>query len=473
MAEIAIAAALAVAGVGVLAPVHRRLPLPAVAAMAFPVGAVVYLFAVTVLVALGRPVEPGVALGLAVAGGVAGLVVALARRTVGRDLVVIFGVAVGAVAGLAWFLRTVHLTRLTIDSMRYLLASVDLRRPEGIEAVFRPDLLKRQLGLPALHALSGLTDRRYMASIGPLFGVSGIGLLGWLVWARTRTWTLVRRVIVVGAVLAFMLSSNRLLFDFFYINTHIEIATLLMIAVGGMWLALVEDEPAWAIPAGLCLAGTILFRPEAPLVVAIVLVPLAASRAGPVARWWFAAPIVAVTGLWYGIVLWNHAIEGSEVSLTAPVFGNLLAIGAAAALVVAGGHARSASVARLAQTAMLPALAVAIVAFAFTDPSVLFDSIGATAINVGKYGVWLLTWVVAVPLLAVALLIHRFRESRVWTDSIMGFALLFFLLPYLRESAWRVGSGDSGNRILAHILLVAVTFLVLAAVEGREDAPGG
>ncbi|HEX9763097.1 MAG TPA: hypothetical protein VGA97_08360, partial [Acidimicrobiia bacterium] len=288
-----------------------------------------------------------------------------------------------------------------------------------------------------------------------------------------RTWTLVRRVIVVGAVLAFMLSSNRLLFDFFYINTHIEIATLLMIAVGGMWLALVEDEPAWAIPAGLCLAGTILFRPEAPLVVAIVLVPLAASRAGPVARWWFAAPIVAVTGLWYGIVLWNHAIEGSEVSLTAPVFGNLLAIGAAAALVVAGGHARSASVARLAQTAMLPALAVAIVAFAFTDPSVLFDSIGATAINVGKYGVWLLTWVVAVPLLAVALLIHRFRESRVWTDSIMGFALLFFLLPYLRESAWRVGSGDSGNRILAHILLVAVTFLVLAAVEGREDAPGG
>jgi hypothetical protein len=469
MAEIAIVATLSLAGVGVLAPVQHRLPRPAVVAMAFPVGAAAYLFVVTVLVSLGRSLEPGFALALTAAVGIGAIGAAAARRSVGLDFVVSAVLAVGVAAGLAWLFRTVHLTRLTIDSMRYLLASLDLQRPGGIEEVFRPDLLKRQLGLPALHALSGLTDRRYLASIGPLYGISGIGFLGWLVWSRTLAWDLRRRWLLTVTAVAFLLAANRLLYDLFYVNTHIEVASLLVIGVAGMWLALVDDEPAWAVPAGLCLAATLLFRPEAPLVAAIVLIPLAASRAGWATRWAFLAPVLALTGLWYGVVLWSHAIDGSEVSLTAPVFGNLVAVALVAGLVLAGGLRRWAVLPRLAQRAMLPGLALAIAVFAAIDPSVLFESLGATAINVGKYGLWLFTWTVAVPLMAMALLVHRFRESRVWTDSIIGFALLFFLLPYVRESAWRVGSGDSGNRILAHILLVAVAFLVLAAVEGRDE----
>jgi len=48
---------------------------------------------------------------------------------------------------------------------------------------------------------------------------------------------------------------------------------------------------------------------------------------------------------------------------------------------------------------------------------------------------------------------------------IVGFGLLYGLLPLIREGAWRMGADDSGNRILAHILPVAVLFLVAAAAQ--------
>jgi hypothetical protein len=59
-----------------------------------------------------------------------------------------------------------------------------------------------------------------------------------------------------------------------------------------------------------------------------------------------------------------------------------------------------------------------------------------------------------------------------WTVPILGFGLLYWLLPLLRDGAWRVGTGDSGNRILAHIIAVVVMFLVLAAVEPMEPELG-
>ena len=73
-------------------------------------------------------------------------------------------------------------------------------------------------------------------------------------------------------------------------------------------------------------------------------------------------------------------------------------------------------------------------------------------------------------LLVVALIVQVIPDARVWTVPIIGFALLYWALPYVREGAWRVGAGDSGNRILAHYLAVSLIFLVLAAVHNRGVA---
>jgi hypothetical protein len=176
-------------------------------------------------------------------------------------------------------------------------------------------------------------------------------------------------------------------------------------------------------------------------------------------------PSLVVMTLWYGIGLWQHAAGGDEISLTAPVFGSLLAVAGSSALVLLGGIRRGRPVTRYLDLVGLAGLAGMVGYFIVTRPGVMSASFEATVRNLTYDGLWLGTWLATLGLLLVALVVQRVPDSRLWTVPILGFGLLFWALPGLREGPWRVGTGDSGNRILAHILAVVVGFLVLAATE--------
>lgn len=467
--EVIIGALLAASGFGVLAPVLRDVTGGARIWLSVPTGAAVYLQISLALIILTGTLSPELALGITAGLGIAGLVGAglmgiLDRRAIGWG-----GLAIGVAVVTVILARLWHLTRLTPDSLRYLLAATDLVRPDGLVEMNDADLLLRQIGLPSLHAFSDLVDRRYVASIAPLFGVSGLGLFTWLTLkftsameARKRRW------LVVGALL-FLGTANRLVYDAFYINTHIQMAVFLLIAIAGSWLAVAKGHSGWAWPAGLALASCLLLRPEAPLVVAIVLVTVGASRATWSVRLAMSLTPIVVMFLWYGIVLWQHANGGDLVSLNAPVFGSLVAVMGAALVVLVGGLDSAKPWIHYADRVALAALALSAVFFAIRTPEVWLGSVESGFRNLTYNGVWLFTWVAAIGLLAIALIVQRIPDSRLWTVPILGFGVLFWLLPLLRGAAWRVGAGDSGNRILAHIVVVVVVFLVLAAVEARGD----
>lgn len=467
-AEIVIGSLLAAAGFGALAPVRRDIPAAARVWLSVPTGAAVYLMTALVLLTVAETLDPGLALGITVGLGLVGLVVAGLRGDLDRREVAWAASSIGIAVVTVIVARTMHMTRLTPDSLRYLLGATDLVLPDAFEEVHKADLLIRQIGLPALHALSDFVDRRYVASIGPLFGVSGIGLFSWLAWQFTKGMDdRGRRWLVVSAVLFFG-TSNRLLYDVFYINTHIQVAVFLLIAVAGSWLAVSRRQIGWAWPAGLALASTLLMRPEAPLVAAIVLVAVGASRATWPVRLAMTLPSIFVMSLWYGIALWQNANSGDVISLTAPVFGSLVAVTGAAAIVVVGGLQQAQPWIQYADRALLAGLALLVVLYGIRTPDILVTALEATLRNLTYGGIWLLTWVAALTLLAVALIVQRIPDARLWTVPLWGFALLFWLLPLLRGGPFRVGSGDSGNRILAHILGVVVSFLVLAAVEAKS-----
>jgi hypothetical protein len=171
--------------------------------------------------------------------------------------------------------------------------------------------------------------------------------------------------------------------------------------------------------------------------------------------------------VWYGIALWQNANFGDLISLTAPVFGSMLAVFGAALVMVAGGFPRARPLARHVDLIALAGLALVVAGYGIRSPDVVINSVQSTFRNLTYDGLWLITWVAALALLGVALVVQRVPDSRLWTVPILGFGLLFWLLPLIRDGAWRVGAGDSGNRILAHILAVVVAFLVLAAVESQ------
>ncbi len=467
IAEVAIVAALALAGAGVLAVLPGPLPGPARVALALPLGAGLFLMVALVSLAVVGTLHPRSLLLIALVPGA--MCLGLTTRARPGDTWRFLLVTLAGAVVVTLITRLIHLTRLTPDSMRYLLAANDLVLPNGITEMNRADLLNRQVGLPSLQALAQLTDRRYLASLSPAFGVSGLGFLTWLSWHASAPLAHRRRLLTVGAAVLFLGASNRLVYDSFYINTHIQMATYLLIAVASIWLAARDRCAAWALPAGVALAATLLFRPEAPLVAAIVLVGMAASRVNWTVRLVTLLPILVVTGLWHGVILWNHANRGNAISLTAPVFGSLAALSLAAVAVAAGGSARLQPLSGHLDKVLYVALIGLLAILGQGRSGILYEAATATVLNLSYYGMWLLTWPVTLLLVVIALLLPRFREAKVWTVPIIGFGLLFWLLPLLRDGPYRVGTGDSGNRLIAHILPVVVAFLVMAAVEKPDN----
>lgn len=212
-----------------------------------------------------------------------------------------------------------------------------------------------------------------------------------------------------------------------------------------------------------------MFRPEAPLVVAIVLVTIAASRASLKVRLALSLPAAVMVGVWYGLGLWRYAAGGDEISVTAPVFGSMVAVGLAVVLCLVTVSSRVRLWGRWLDVVGLGGLALLLLFYIATDPVVFGTSVEATIRNLARDGFWLLTWVAAIGLLVVALVVETIPDGRLWTVPILGFAILYWALPYIREGAWRVGAGDSGNRILAHYLAVTVLFLILAAVHNARN----
>jgi hypothetical protein len=471
VAELGIVLVVVVAGWAVVAATGPRDPFVA-ALWSAPVGVAVHTFTSLGTMAVSGALRPGVALGLTAAVGVAMGVPAVRRSPYwGRSL---FGVLVVTIV-VVFVARRFHLTRFTPDSFRYLLMAADLQDPSWpaaqVPGEWWSDLLKRGFGLPAVHALADLTDRRYLASVGPVVGVALAGWFARFCWVTTEGLARRRRLVLVAASVAFLGSSNRLVYDVSYLNTHLLVATWLFLAVSGAWLAATRRDPTWAVPAGLALAATVLMRAEAALVIALVLVPLAGSGADRRTRLAMAVPSLAVGATWFGVVATYRPDPAAWPPFT--LTGSALALTAAVVLVVATDGEEGRRWGRWAATAMVPVMLGGLAVLTLRDPTILSESLSISFDNLVRGdGRWALTWVALALLLPVATAVSSFAEQSLWTRPVWGYLVLFWLLPYLRDEPWTPGTGDSGVRILAHVVVVAVALLVLAAVPGHRPGLG-
>lgn len=459
MGELAVFALLTVVGWGLIAAVSPHRSPTLMATMAAPVGVAAYTVSALALMVITGTLRPVSSL---VVTGVAGVVLVGIGVTRTPRWWVSLGGAVAGVAVIVLASRAVHLTRVTPDSFRYLLMVADLQDPTyaaGImPAQWWSDLLKRGFGLPSIHALAVVTDRDHLASLSPVVGVSALATFAWFLADATRGLAArYRRWLLVGVGL-FVVASNRFVYDLFYVNTHIVVAAWTLIALVGAWKAVTTTDWTWAVPAGLVLATTVLMRAEAPLVALLVLVPLAATSADTRTRLAMGVPLVIVTVAWFGIVA-THWHRDDPLPLTwlgsvaAGVVGGLWPVLTVRLRPLAEGVAR----------AMVPVMVLALAVFAARDVDGFVESVRITFGNlVLGQAMWMLTWVVLVPLVAVALVSARFPVRDLWTRFVAGFGVLFWLLPFIREDPWTPGAGDSGSRILAHVFLVALAVLVLA-----------
>lgn len=409
----------------------------------------------------------GLTLGIAVICGV--VIGPFHHRRLGQVRVAVAGVALAAVTVIATGLRLIHLTWLTPDSIRYIIIADIMAEPAAIARILPADIVKRGTATSLLHTLGGFDGLGYSAAIGPLLWLAGTALAVWLLFDLLGRPG--RKVAV--AVGVFLATTNLYLYDAFYLNSHgfVAAAFLLVVAAGFMagrgdqWLLL----PA-ALAAPLLVAG----RAEGGLLVALAIMPTLVNAGLSVAvRLAMLAPAVIVGLVWYlGPVAGAGDLGG--LSIADPVIGMLVVMVGLVVLALVAGWRRLSGVVRLTPFLVVGLMTLVFAWYILEDPDTLSGTAASTGANLAIAGNWGVTWLVVGFLLSGAVLATRFDGQHFWTAPIAGYALLYWLLPYFRFGAYRIGAGDSGNRILAHILPVVLVYIGLAAGSEyhRDHATG-
>lgn len=372
-------------------------------------------------------------------------------------------VVVGVLAVLAGVLYRLGLVTVTVDSFLYMSVG-SMLETAGLITV-PPHHVQRGLILPIIHSTG---EAFYLRSLTPLIAASTIGTVVWAGSAALgiRARDTVGRLLVVG-IAALLLTNNRFIFNSFYVNTHMLFAVWLLVVVAVPWLIAVKrvDERMLFIVA-IVLPALSILRPEAALYAPIILVGVLSSQAIGV-RWKSVLLIVVglTAAIWQSTLIRSFASRG-DVPMEVIM---LTAMGGFLAITGVVWKWLEPWVAKLLAPIALGLVLLSLALLAFQQPQIFQDSLAATVENVvlgeGLYGISIL---VLVGLLLVGTW-RRVPSMRILTFPLLTAPPFLFLMAHLRSDAYRVGPGDSFNRMLLHWLPLAAFLLLALTVDGRAN----
>lgn len=378
----------------------------------------------------------------------------------------------GAVAGL----RGANLVKWHTDSITYLMVSRMLA-----DGTFRGDvsthlLTKRTLGVPLLHAPASLGGEFYLRSVTGLVAAATLVTVVWYLCRGLAGAVSHRRLLVFGALAAcLLLSMNRFVFSFFYLNGHLLFAAMVLLIAGSGWLLTVDAAaPPRALMALQLLAIPALvgIRPEGLMAAALALLPTWLSTRLPRRH---REATMLVLGL---SVLAEHLFQWWEFERRgAPVATSVLgAVAIGVAVLAAIPLLRWAPLTRRPNRLLWTVeigLWLALAGLAALKPAILRSSLRATYLNLFHgYGIWGGA-VVVLALLGVGVLVFFRAPGLVHLRfPVTTFVPLAFVLAYVRdEGAYRIGYGDSLSRMIMQYVPLAVLYIV-AVVAGSGSAGG-
>jgi hypothetical protein len=325
-----------------------------------------------------------------------------------------------------------------------------------LEGVTDPYLLKRQLAVPLMHTLGVLTGRGYVSSWTPLLGVATFGSLAWIAAKGLRliatppSW----RWEILAPVLVVVLTTNRVLFHFFYINGHMLFAGLLLGGVGLAWLS-----GAWPLllPASLMFGALIPLRAESAIVVGVFLVVFVTSHQIPVRwRWTLILPTIVATLLWDGPVHQRPLTEQSLELMRSPLAEIAIMVGLIV-LTAARGSRRFSRFGHVAPWTVLVSLGIFLGLHVLQDSQVMIMTISGMSASLGAAGLWGGFWLV-VPLLLIGTAIVGVNGGQCIQFGSGTLVLIIPILAYMRGAPFHEEPHDSANRMLMHIVpLVALS----------------
>ena len=440
--------------------------------LGFIVGSFVAILAGGILGLAGLPTAPLVILAVTV---VVSATTAIVRRwRPGRSELRLAALGLVVAFPLILLFRGANLVAYHIDSFRYLVASSMLASNNYHEASVNL-LEKRGLSAPVVHSLASDYGEAYVRSHSPLLTIAMVAAIVWLLThyadLRQRWWHWAP--VVVAAALLFV-TNNRMVFNAFYINDHLTFGAAFLVACGASWLLaarLTEHRDAMLLCLLLSLPVLVVTRAEGFIAAALAIAPFCLSPT--VAR---RERVLALRVAGYGVLVWFGYI--AVVTFARGGSTSLESLGPAALGVtfVAGASAIGlVDTERWGKPLLLAgeaALWLLLLAFIVRDPELLRRSLAATFENqIGGAGSWGLSLIALGVLGFLALVVGRSPALVYLRFPLTAFLPVFFLLAYLRDGAYRVGNGDSLNRMLMQIVPALILYVAAAAIPKGVDEP--
>ncbi len=445
-----------------------------VAPLGFIVGAAGYVAVGTAMLMMAVPRLPIATLAammmLAVGYWVRHVPDAAGRRQAGRYLGVTLPLLLLAVVSF----RGLRLVNLHFDSLEHaaissMLASGRLTYTDTAFVQFRG------IGFAMLHSPAPLAGELYLASMGPLLALSILGAVVWFTAAAAHEYQGSRWPVTVGLLGAALLATNnRMVFHAFYLHAHTITAATMLILVAAGWLLALRTRPSlrpalYAMQIAV-LPALVLARSEALVVAGLAIAPtLLSSKIARRHRIILAATyaVTLIAPQLFFIAEGFRVADGPHPNTVA-----LLVLG-----VMAGGSAVVVARLNLSHRVEQGALAVgyasilgSAAALAFVTPEIMHPSLralwGNTVLGGGGWGVSLIA---LATLLALALIIDRPPQRHHLVFPVITFVPAALLFALARGSSYRIDPADSLNRMLLHVLPLAILVMTatIVAVSAR------
>ena len=353
-----------------------------------------------------------------------------------------------------------------VDTLEYLTIGAMIYEGSFLEGVSLYQLQKRQLSMPLLHLLANAKDAYYLNLIHPLITLSVLASMSWVLLAsRLSELSRVGTLFAVGIALLAMLTTNRFVMHTFYLNGHMLAGLEILLIAGAGWLLATGAQIRHRllfVTQTLAAGALIVTRPEGFLLAALAIAPTLLGTAAS-SRYRFALALAAGTA----IAAWHAYLSGVAITMgrwprptmLMPLIFGLGLIGSAGLTLI---RKDLDTAWRILDSWIEPLLWIALAGLATLNSDIFMSSLYATATNIRVY--WgNVVWILALSVITFAILC-RGGELRYLRFVVTSYLPAVFILSFLRDGAYRVGGGDSLNRMWISIFPLAIMYLTVAAV---------
>lgn len=341
---------------------------------------------------------------------------------------------------------------------------------EGLSDTVMKELSLRGVYMPVLQSASSFLGDGYLYAAQP-----GIGVTFTLVFFFLSHWIIgqlgsKKRLNLMSSILTSLalFSTYFIVFQFFYINTNTISALYLFVAVSAFWLGLIEDKRSWLVFGMLALLGFSLARTEAPLFALVfLLLVVGVDRIPYRVRLRATLPYAILLILWYLYLLWRMG-DGTQILNPERTLVILVAlVGFGFFILISEGRWIKGKILPYLPWIMIGALLLILLSMVLLKPGHMKDSVYYIFMNMLGFGWWGITWLVISILYMISLKGPSLPYEGIFSYGIPSFfslvvALSFFRVPY------RLGWGDSANRMMVHILPIIALYLMMKAVKASS-----